>query len=378
MVDWLRLSGPAVLAWAFVAGKLYGRLRGRSQPSGTIWVLLLGLAGSLTAQTPAAYRAIAEFTGIPNISRLVAHVLMLVVVWATQMLLFRLDDTFTRYRWWLTGSIGLMTVLFALADTPVDDVRFAGRYGAAPWVLEYWLVFLVALTPAFVNTIRLGWRYSALSGSGSNKLGLRLIAAGAVSSFAYHIHKALFLAARRFDVYYPTDLGSVLDQLLPPVAAGLVILGATLPWWLSRLTKYVTYQRLRPLWLALYEANPGIALVPPRPMLLDLLLPRDLDLRLYRRVIEIRDGRLVLQPYLDPKVGAAARMRAAAAGVTGQKLDAIAEAATLDDALTRSARVGTACSDVVPGGRDLASDTAFLNEVARAYRGRPFQRRETA
>jgi uncharacterized membrane protein YeaQ/YmgE (transglycosylase-associated protein family) len=237
MIDWLRLYGPAVLAWAFVAGKLSGRLRGRSQPSGMIWLLLLGLAGSLTAQTPAAYRAISDLTGVPNLSRLVAHVLMLVVVWATQTLLFRLGNTFARYRWWLSGSIALMTVLFVLADTPVDDVRFAGRYAATPWVLEYWLVFLIALAPAFVNTIRLGWRYSGLSGSDNNKLGLRLIAVGATGSFAYHLHKALFFAAHRFDLHYPASFGSMLDQLLPPLAAVSVILGATLPWWLSRLGK---------------------------------------------------------------------------------------------------------------------------------------------
>jgi hypothetical protein len=42
--------------------------------------------------------------------------------------------------------------------------------------------------------------------------------------------------------------------------------------------------------------NPEIALLPPRPPLIELLDPRDVDFRLRRRVIEIRDGLLDVRP----------------------------------------------------------------------------------
>jgi hypothetical protein len=382
MADWLRFYGPALLAWAFIAGKLYGQLRRGYPSSGTVWLVLVGLACSLTLQAPGPYRALSSLTGVPNIARLVSHLLMLVVVWSAQALLSRLSNQDTplhRYRWGLAVVAVVMSVLFWLAPTPVDDVRFAGRYAAAPWVLEYWLVFLVALAPAFYNVVRLGWRYSRLSGTDVGRLGLRLIVVGAASSLVYHVHKAVFFAARRFSFSYPEGFGGLLDRFLPLISAVTVLVGATLPLWGSRVGlprvrawfgRYRTYVRLRPLWLALYQANPQIALVPPRPALVDLL-PHDLDLRLYRRVIEIRDGRLVLQPYLDPQVGSAARAAAARSGVTGRELDAIAEAATLAAALSASRDSRSpAVASTVPGGRDLESDTAFLNEVARAYRRR--------
>lgn len=231
MADWLRFYGPALLAWAFIVGKLYGQLRRGYPSSGTVWLVLVGLACSLTLQAPGPYHALSSLTGVPNIARLVSHLLMLVVVWSAQALLSRLSNQDTplhRYRWGLAGVAVVMSVLFWLAPTPVDDVRFAGRYAAAPWVLEYWLVFVVALAPAFYNVVRLGWRYSRLSGTGVEMLGLRLIVAGAASSLVYHVHKAVFFAARRFSFWYPEAFGGLLDRFLPLISAVTMLVGATI------------------------------------------------------------------------------------------------------------------------------------------------------
>jgi hypothetical protein len=371
------MYGPALLAWGLVIGKLVKWRRQRSLTGGTLWLILIGLSCSLTVTAPVPYRAIAELTGVPNIGRLLSHVFMLLAVWAAQAMLLSLTNSDIRERrWWLVTVIVALSVVFALADTPVDDPRFASRYAETPWVMEYWLVFVAGLAPAFVNIVRLCWRYARLSSSLIGKLGLRLISIGIVVSLVYHAHKGIYFAARRFDFYYP-NFNGLWDKSLPPIATVLVLIGVTLPSWgprigLSALFDWVgrwrTYQRLRPLWFALYQANPQIALVRPKPVLLELLLLGDLDLRLYRRVIEIRDGRLALQPYLDPRIGLAARDRS---GVTGQELDAIVEATTLAaavDAKRSGAPPRTTEPVAVPGGRDLESDTAFLNDVARAYR----------
>jgi hypothetical protein len=377
MTEWLRMYGPALLAWGFVVGKLLKWRRQRSLTGGTLWLILIGLACSFTVTAPAPYRAIAELTGVPNIGRLLSHIFMLLAVWAAQAMLLGLTKSDTReHRWWLGAAIVALSVVFALADTPVDDPRFASRYAETPWVLEYWLVFVAGLAPAFINIVRLCWRYARLSGSAIGKLGLRLISIGIVVSLVYHAHKGIYFAAQRFDFPYP-NFNGLWDKILPPIATVLVLIGATLPSWGPRIGlsalfdwagRWRTYQRLRPLWLALYHANPQIALVAPKPALLEFLLWGDLDLRLYRRVIEIRDGRLALQPYLDPEIGLAARDRS---GLRGQELDAIVEAATLAaavDAKRSGAQPRTTEPVAVPGGRDLESDTAFLNDVARAYR----------
>ncbi|MGW2199962.1 DUF6545 domain-containing protein [Streptosporangium sp. NPDC001682] len=58
--------------------------------------------------------------------------------------------------------------------------------------------------------------------------------------------------------------------------------------------------------------------------------------------------------------------------MTGRKLDAVVEAATLSAALRAAsgdeAPAGEPSRDAVPGGDDLAGDVAFLCDVARAYR----------
>lgn len=377
MIDWLRLYGPAVLVWGIVLGKLLKWHRQRSLTGGSLWLILFSLAFAFTVMIPSIYHAIADVTGVPNLARLLSHIFMLLTGWAAQAMMLGLNKSEIRQRrWWLVVVIVALSVVFSLADTPVDTPRFARLYAATPWVLEYWLVFVAGLAPAFVNVVRLCWRYARLSGSAIGKLGLRLISAGFSVSLVYHAHKACYFASERFGFPYPS-LGGLWDKTLTPIASLLALTGATLPAWgpkiglpavLDWIGRWRTYHRLRPLWFALYQATPQIALVQPRPAVLEFLLPTDLDLRLYRRVIEIRDGRLALQPYLDPRVGQAARDRSE---VTGDELDAIVEATTLAAAVDakRSGTPPQACEPVaVPGGRDLESDTAFLNEVARAYR----------
>jgi hypothetical protein len=58
---------------------------------------------------------------------------------------------------------------------------------------------------------------------------------------------------------------------------------------------------LYPLWEGLCQAVPGIAL-DPVPRWADRLDPRDLRMRLYRRVIEIRDGYMALNPVDAPGI----------------------------------------------------------------------------
>jgi hypothetical protein len=175
---------------------------------------------------------------------------------------------------------------------------------------------------------------------------------------------------------------------VPVVAVALVVIGATIPQWGRRLAALAAgnwvrqrraYRTLRPLWLDVYRASPGIALTPPESRLRELLALRDLEFRLYRRVIEIRDGRLALLPYLDESAADVAARFGRREGLSGDDLEAVVEAARIAAALESKAagrppRRGGRETDV-HGGHDLETEVTWLERVARAYVDSPVVRR---
>lgn len=131
------------------------------------------------------------------------------------------------------------------------------------------------------------------------------------------------------------------------------------------------YRELGPLWEALHDAFPELALPPAS----EWWWNRSSCIRpwraraYYRRVIEIRDGLVRLTPYYALGVERAAREAGAAEGVEGRELDIRAGAAVVAAALER--RAGDRPADercAVPdgGGDDLDSDARWLVSLSRA------------
>jgi hypothetical protein len=354
----LRQYVPPVVAWAAFA------VRGPGEDLGRRYVrrILLGLAISLSALTPAGHAVINWVAGTHDLPRLVGHAGMLLVAWAAQDLMAYLTGLGRSrwHTWWIGGMFAVMCVLFAL--TP-------NLFPQSPWVFEYVVAYVVAQTPAFVNVIRLGLRYARAADTAVLRVALGMVAVGAAFGLLYLVNKAVLAASPRFEFAYPLGRTVVVSKLLPTSADLLVLAGAVLPALVSWVGRYRQYRRLGPLWRDLYRADPAIALDPPAVP--DLLTLRNLRLRLYRRVIEIRDGLLALRPYRDPAVAAMARDRATEAGLAGQDREAAIEAATIAAAL-RAKAAGPPPAETadtpVTGGDDLAAETDFLSLVALAYR----------
>jgi hypothetical protein len=118
------------------------------------------------------------------------------------------------------------------------------------------------------------------------------------------------------------------------------------------------YHQLHPLWTVLVGAYPNIELRAAPPRALDLLRPRNVHRRYYRRVIEIRDGLVQLSPYLETDLTVLA----------GD--DPGSAAAELAAALSRHA--AGAANDrrahlVLPGGAsDIEADVQPLLALSRA------------
>ncbi len=355
MADWLTRYGPPILAWVLFVFRRGSTDRDRRSVR---WIFG-GLAVSLTALTPAGHTVIRAATGVQELPRLIGNTAMLFAVWAALRFLVHLNGTPAGYRWqarWMAGMAVLMGVFFVLAP----DLMFE-----SPWAMEYYLAYALAQIPALVELIMLSGAYARIVGDPAIRIGLWLAAAGTTGALLYLVSKTVLAMSPRLGFDYPPGRDPLVATVFPAVSQALVLLGVALPAVAGWVSRYRRYRRLRPLWTDLYRADPEIALHPPRVAALG-----NLKLSLYRRVIEIRDGLLALQPYRDPEFAVAARESAQRAGLRGRRLEAEVEAAVVAAALSARAR-GAAPAEpegLVSGGGDLASDTAFLSDVADAYR----------
>jgi hypothetical protein len=331
---------PPCVAWLLLFG-----WRGRDVE---VRRLLLGLALSLTVLTPAGQQTITWLSGSVNLPWLAGHACMVLVAWSAQDLMAQLNGL-PRSRWnvwWSVGMLALMCLLYTL--TP-------DLWPQSPWVFEYWIVYVLTLTPAFGNVIRLCLRHARNTADRAMSVGLHLVVAGTALALSYLVNKVVLIASGRFRFDYEVAHMFVVSAVTPNTAYLLVLLGVAVPavagWW----RRYQQYRRLQPLWLALYEAIPAIALTQRVGFW-------NMRMRLYRRVIEIRDGLLELQPYRDADVADASR-----AGATSETA---VEAAVITAAIASRAKTAspTRTEKPVTGGLDLDSDTTYLCKVADAFR----------
>jgi hypothetical protein len=186
-----------------------------------------------------------------------------------------------------------MAVFFVLA--PVDQEApqtFTATYAGAPYIVPYWVTFLVAVNLLLGDMVRLVARYANLSPKEHLRLGLHLITVGGSFAVAYWCYWSAYLVLRLAERPVPSGL-STAGRICMFAALAFCVLGSTVPAlgprvglptpyaWLASLSDY---RQLYPLWRALATAVPEIVLnQPPRITL-------DVRFWLNRRIIEIEDG----------------------------------------------------------------------------------------
>jgi hypothetical protein len=367
----------AVVMWCAVAYQV-PRLR-RSPGDPALRVLLVALAAVATAATffvQRFQRAVHTDPAEANVVDLAARLSVLVAAWAAVALLRYLTQPQEEARRvnrhelrWLV-LVGLVVTAFWSAA--VGDLGGGAGQVGSPWSTPYMAVYLAYLGVSLVKVVHGALRYAAPAG-GSLALGLRLVAIGCGWGLGYIVCK-LIITVTLAD---PSRAVRAVPITMAVLAGAFVASGATLPSlvpvaasWRRHLSVYVAHWKLFPLWSALREVDPGIALDPAPSRLADALRVRDLEFRLSRRVIEIRDGRLALRPFLDAEVAESAGASAAGPGAPADP-EAVAEAAALSAALDShrsGARPARHWLGAGGGGEDLHTETQWLLEVAAAYR----------
>ena len=395
MISDVLANGPALVAWAAVLYKLSRWRRSPDDPAAPpyLWTLV-ALASALTVLAHPVYMTLDRLAGIPNLARLLGHGFIMLTAWSARTTLSYVNYSFEEARSHvrhhgaiLVVALMFMVVLFGLAPVDEETIQFMSTYATAPFILEYWLVFLGFLGVALFDIVRLDLAYAARADKPALKLGLRTVALGGIVGLGYVANEGLYVLGRQVDATYPLGDKDMVTTVLVAGGTSLMIIGSTMPAWgpivgipaaARWIDRYRTLRALYPLWSDLDRASPDIALAPPASPLMDALLLRDLNVRLYRRVIEIRDGLLTLRPFVDPQVRAEARAQGRAAGLSGDELIATSEAATIAAAIRAKLLdqpVGEGDMIVAaPDGSSMLAEAKFLTRVARAQRSSPIVR----
>ncbi|MEU2227046.1 MAB_1171c family putative transporter [Streptomyces sp. NPDC018347] len=244
-----------------------------------------------------------------------------------------------RSRRWLGAGLAVITgllVLFALltpsAPHPID---FTLYYAHDDWYAAYLTLYVTGYTVGELFLARACWRLARHGTRGSVRLGLRIVALGATVTLGYSAVRIGDVVAGAFDTSLAEWEGFA--WTCGDVGAMLTLIGWLVPTisdqarsvqcWIKQCRRYYG---LRPLWLTLYSEAPEIELPIDRVDPAHRRHFRRPSIRLYRRAVEIRDGRFVIRQYLDAAVREASEARHRARGLNENDL---AAAVTADQIL---------------------------------------------
>jgi hypothetical protein len=261
----------------------------------------------------------------------------------------------------LAVGLQVVMVLLFIAARPTLDAD--GDLAAAPagrWPLAARVVLFAAYAIwALVELYLALLPQARLAATGPLRWGVRLVLAavgvGMVWALWSYDDVVRVLRDGRLDGSEDT-----VSNTLGAVCATLVVSGSLIGRWSVAFQASARWLRLcrcylvmGPLWSALRKAMPQIAFPEAgRPLLAGR--PAGIEFALYRRVIEIHDGRLVLRAYHHPALTAWLEQ----AGPTGTPTEAKPDPDRADAALVEAATIATALENLRAGRRFAGSGTA--------------------
>jgi len=207
-------------------------------------------------------------------------------------------STGARLRRWvyalLAATGATMIILFILVPRSPARGDFVAEHAGTPLVTAYGVLAQLGLAVGLLCCLVLFRPAARRAEPGLLRTGLHLLSAGAVVGLLFMANRVLFqvshaMGSTALDGTPAMNVSrSLLGGMLLLFAAGISLPALSgLRRWTSR---YLALQRLRPFWLTVTTAVPSVVLGDPPTRLEDLLAVRSVQLRLYRRIIEIRDA----------------------------------------------------------------------------------------
>ncbi|AYY13002.1 hypothetical protein EF847_10105 [Actinobacteria bacterium YIM 96077] len=366
---------PAVLLWITVVVRLLVPVKNAAQRHFLVGLIVLAIG--CTLEIPAVGAYLQERIVGANTVHLIKHITVVLAasaIWevARHIALPQPEAATHRAR---RAAITLTAVcamigMFLLA--PVHGEPLPGLTNAAvgePVLLAYWTAYLAVLAVVVVGIVRVAISALHTFPPGALRTGVLWMGAGALIAMAYCLNKAVYLVTATAGLTSDhADLMETVQALLLALTVFGFVVGCLWPiavrWPVIRhIIAYTTYRRLHPVWQAYLRGEPGIAFgATGRPT------PYDVELRLYRRVIEIRDGMLAARAYANPgHRGLAVRE---ARRITRRDPDLVGEAAWLETGRRAKLRglEPSADSQVgISGGATVTDEARVLTRIARSW-----------
>jgi len=362
-----------LVLWIITLARLPAAVRSSRQRP--VWLVIAAITASVTATRAPVEEALRRITGITQIPELFKHLAVIVASSALLVVVARITATSRgRSTAALTilprAAIGVSIAMAAIfpwaADHAGPDYFLPTEPELSP-LTAYWVVYLGYVTVMVVFFSRLFLRYTRSAATGPLRTSLPLIGLGMLGAAVYVLLRAALLLIPDNQVVIELHrLASFVTFLA--FSAGVAVSSSHR--WRKAIRDYRSLQRLYPLWRTLYTAVPHIALERPRPRLIDGLTFRVPGHRLYRRIIEIRDGLLTLREWVTPERLEQIHLDVSAAGLTGDDAEAATTYCWMEAArLAKEQKLPTVEEppDIVRhGGADIDSELRWLLQVAAA------------
>jgi hypothetical protein len=302
-------ADDAVLALLWGVGLIRLVRRRPSAHHRAMTLSILAIAIAATANEPRIAQVIDSVTAVPDLSALVrtlSGVAAVSAAWVFTSALSRPAQPKPYWRPWLYGgtavAMGVLTVLFLVSERLPEPGAFTDEQAGRLPVVLFGAVSHLAYAAGAARGAVLFWTRARASGRTLLRSGLYVLCAAAALFLAYVGLRTIWLVGEPLGLRPPRWLaanqqaGLWLGLLLFAVGCalpGLAVAG-------DYVADYTALNRLHHLWHTLQRAVPGFVLGRTPSRLGDLLNPLNVRMRLYRRVIEIRDAQWSLGAPVDP------------------------------------------------------------------------------
>ncbi|WP_271217701.1 MAB_1171c family putative transporter [Streptosporangium carneum] len=355
------------------AGKLAAARRVPLSP-GMRYLLgfFLSMAAALAVSAEPTVRLLPanELPTTALVCRLVSNALQVLAVHFLVRLARATQTPVPRTRLWpLVLCWALMAVCLVDLVLHVDQFSAPG-FGWRVGAVGYQVVLVGYAVGCLMTFMRVLTRHARQCPRGSFRTGLRVIVTASAVTVVWGLYSGLPTLWLSVTSLSGADFLPV-GRMIGLMAMALWVVGAVVTTWqgmVERPLRWLTARRdlrsVTPLWSVLVAALPGIALPPPARC--------GAEFALYRKLIEIRDGLLVLRRHVPPEladwVRESARRHAAAEDEPTVAAAEVAAALVARKSGHSWPQPPAARTSSVPS---IDAETAWLSAVSAAFTGSP-------